>query len=173
MEAADMNETYGSIEGYLPAKAPAERAGYLVRQALTFLDTDRQRAQRCLNDAAALLPQAEQRTFQCGLARWQARRVLDYIDGNLGSRLTISELARLVALSESHFSRAFRRALGSPPVAFIALRRIERAKHMMRSTLQPLCTIALACGFSDQPHFNRSFRRWVGMSPGSWRRGNE
>lgn len=40
----------------------------------------------------------------------------------------------------------------------------------MISTDQQLTEIALACGFADQPHLNRSFRRVVGMSPGLWRR---
>jgi AraC family transcriptional regulator len=107
-----------------------------------------------------------------GLARWQARRVLNHIDSNLASKLTVTALADLVALSNSHFSRAFRHALGFPPMAYVAARRIERAKQMMVSTGQPLCMIALACGFTDQPHFNRCFRRWAGISPGAWRRTN-
>jgi len=40
----------------------------------------------------------------------------------------------------------------------------------MVSTDAQLTEIALACGFADQSHLNRSFRRMVGMSPGVWRR---
>jgi AraC-like DNA-binding protein len=57
-----------------------------------------------------------------------------------------------------------------PPIAYVAARRAERAKLMMTSTPERLTDIALACGFSDQPHLNRSFRRVVGTSPGHWRR---
>jgi AraC family transcriptional regulator len=174
-----MNAIYGAIAVSEPARAPTERAGYLVQQALTFLHTDRRFAQRCLNDAVALLgTDAIERNAntsavhpcRSGLARWQARRVLAYIDGNLESKLTIGQLAGQVSLSDSHFSRAFKQALGSPPIVYITAKRIERAKAMMSSTVQPLCAIALACGFTDQPHFNRAFRRRVGMSPGTWRR---
>jgi AraC-like DNA-binding protein len=41
---------------------------------------------------------------------------------------------------------------------------------MMTSTPEKLAVIALACGFADQSHFNKHFRRAVGMSPGLWRR---
>jgi AraC-like DNA-binding protein len=105
-----------------------------------------------------------------GLAAWQANRALKFIEGNLGSKMAIREIADYVALSSSHFSRAFKRSLGSSPNAYVTERRVERALHMMASTQKSLTEIALACGFSDQPHFTRSFRRVVGMSPGVWRR---
>jgi AraC-like DNA-binding protein len=47
---------------------------------------------------------------------------------------------------------------------------VERAKRMIRSTREPLCQVAVACGFADQAHLCRSFRRWVGVSPAMWRK---
>src|SRR5262249_24813659 len=93
-----------------------------------------------------------------------------YIEENLESKLATRELAALVSFSRSHFSRAFKRSLGLPPMAYVAKRRVERAKLMMISTGEQLTEIALACGFADQSHLIRSFRRVVGMSPGLWRR---
>lgn len=153
----------------------------LVRRAMKCLDSDRKVALRCLHDASTLLGADAQEPgtsgtavlggFQPGgLARWQARRTLAYIEENLGSKLTIRELAALVSFSKSHFSRAFKRSLSLPPMAYIAKRRVERAKLMMLATGEQLTEIALACGFADQSHLNRSFRRMVGMSPGLWRR---
>lgn len=118
--------------------------------------------------AATAAPQCASRPG--GLARWQAMRVVAYIDANLGSKFGIHELADLVALSSSHFSRAFRRSLGLPPMAYVAARRVERAKLMITSTREQLIAIATACGYADQSHLNKSFRRSVGVSPGMWRR---
>jgi transcriptional regulator GlxA family with amidase domain len=101
-----------------------------------------------------------------GLAAWQANRALKFIEGSLGSKMAIREIADYVALSSSHLSRAFKRSLGSSPNAYVTERRIERALRMMASTQKSLTEIALACSFSDQPHCTRSFRRVVGMSPG-------
>jgi transcriptional regulator GlxA family with amidase domain len=47
---------------------------------------------------------------------------------------------------------------------------VERAQKMMVMTDQPVCQIARRCGFADQSHFARVFRRLVGPSPADWRR---
>jgi AraC family transcriptional regulator len=163
------------------AASTLQQVEHLVRQAMVFLENDHKAAMRCLNDASALLaseshdlPPAVPLTHRAflpgGLARWQAKRALAYIEANLGSKLSPRQLADLVAFSKSHFSRAFKRSLGLAPMAYVVSRRVERAKAMMRSTREPLSEIALACGFADQSHLTRSFQRCVGMSPGLWRR---
>jgi len=82
------------------------------------------------------------------------------------------DLANVVALSKSHFSRAFKLSLGLSPMEYVVVRRVERAKAMISSTRERLAEVALACGFADQAHFNRRFRDLIGMSPGRWRRSN-
>src|ERR1700730_786885 len=157
------------------------RIGNLVRRAMTFFDTNREAAWCYLRDASTLLGSETEESdinspaSQCafrtgGLAVWQAKLTVAYIEANLGSKLAIGEMADLVALSKSHFARAFKQTLGSSPMAYVAVRRVERAKLMMASTGQRLTDIALACGFADQSHLNRCFRRIVGVSPGLWRR---
>jgi AraC family transcriptional regulator len=157
------------------------RVGHLVKRAMTFFDTNREAAWRCLRDASTLLvsktyvsrgdARASYTQFRMGgLAAWQAKRTLDYIEANLAAKVGLEEMANVVTLSKSHFSRAFKCSLGSSPMAFVAARRVERAKLMMTSTRERLTDIALACGFSDQSHLNRHFRRVVGTSPGLWRR---
>ena len=173
-----------SLQPILPLRSvtsASARIGNLVRRAMTFFDTNREAAWCCLRDASTLLGSETEESdinspaFQCafrtgGLAVWQARRAVAYIEANLGSKLAIGEMAGLVALSKSHFSRAFKQTLGSCPMAYVAVRRVERAKLMMGSTEQRLTDIALACGFADQSHLNRCFHRIVGVSPGLWRR---
>ena len=109
---------------------------------------------------------------QGGLAPWQARRVSAYISEHLYRRIRNTELAQLASLSESHFSRAFRRTFGATPASYIAARRMERAQSQMLHSTDALASIALGCGLADQSHFNRMFRRIVGTSPGAWRRQN-
>jgi AraC family transcriptional regulator len=161
--------------------AASARIGNLVRRAMTFFDTNREAAWCCLRDASTLLGSETEESdinapaMHCafrtgGLAVWQAKRTVAYIEANLGSKLAIRDMADLVALSKCHFSRAFKQTVGSSPMAYVAVRRIERAKLMMTSTGQRLTDIALACGFADQSHLNRYFRRVVGVSPGLWRR---
>ncbi len=98
---------------------------------------------------------------KCAVAwqMWQTNRVVGYIDSNLASAIRSRDLARLVNLSESHFSRAFKSSVGVPPHRYITRRRIELAREMMRASDQGLAQIAVVCGWSDQSHFCRAFRR--------------
>jgi AraC family transcriptional regulator len=158
------------------------RVGHLVRQAMTCFETDRKAAWRCLSDASTLLGAEVQdlgvnapnvdKLQPGGLATWQARRTLAHIEANLASKMDIDDLANGVALSRSHFSRAFKRSLGFSPMEYIIVRRVERAKAMISGTREPLAEVALACGFAYQAHLNRRFRDIVGISPGRWRRSN-
>jgi AraC family transcriptional regulator len=104
------------------------------------------------------------------LLAWQAHKVREYIDAHITDRLPVAELGTLVRQSQTHFSRTFRRTFGEPPHAFVIRRRLEFAADYMVQTDASLSTIALGCGFADQPHFCRAFRRATGLSPAVWRR---
>jgi AraC-like DNA-binding protein len=105
-----------------------------------------------------------------GLAPWQERKVRNYIKERLESRLFVKDMAKLVALSGSRFCRAFKASFGEPPHAYVLRARMERARVLMLATPESLSQIALACGFADQAHLCRCFRRATGTSPGAWRR---
>jgi len=82
----------------------------------------------------------------------------------------IEELAKLVGLSLSHFSRAFKDTFGDSPHGYVMRRRLERAQGLILTTNIPLLQIAMECGLADQAHLNRLFDKFVGESPGAWRR---
>jgi AraC family transcriptional regulator len=175
ISASHPNSSLSSIE------SASARVGHLVMRAMEFFESNREVAWRCLRDASSLLggepetmgieePRLQSTLRPGGLAAWQANRALEYIEDNCGSKIGIQEMAECVALSKSHFSRAFRHSLGCSPMAYVVALRVERAKLMMTSTRQRLTEIALACGFSDQSHLTRSFSRIVGLSPARWRR---
>jgi AraC family transcriptional regulator len=106
------------------------------------------------------------------LATWQAKGVMSYIEANLRTRIRARDLADLINLSTSHFFRAFKLTVGMSPCQFITRRRIDFAREMMRTTRESLAQIAVGCGWSDQSHLCRVFRRVLGQSPGEWRRAN-
>ena len=105
-----------------------------------------------------------------GLAPWQAKRVSAHIEANLSGTIPVARLADLVALSAGHFSRAFKQTFGDTPHGHVMRRRIEAAKTMMLRGAEPLSQIAYLCGFADQAHFSRTFRKLAGASPLVWRR---
>jgi AraC family transcriptional regulator len=105
-----------------------------------------------------------------GLAPWQAKRVSAHIEANLGGTIPVSHLAELVTLSAGHFSRAFKQTFGDTPHGHVMRRRVEAAKAMMLKSAEPLSQIAYLCGFADQAHFSRTFRKLAGATPLAWRR---
>jgi AraC family transcriptional regulator len=105
-----------------------------------------------------------------GLAPWQIRRVTTHIEANLDATIKIKDLAALINLSPSHFCRTFKESVADTPHRYVMRRRLERAQGLMLTTDVSLGQIAGECGFADQAHFNKLFRRLVGASPGAWRR---
>jgi len=105
-----------------------------------------------------------------GLAPWQVLRVKTHVEAHLDRTVRAADLAAIARLSPGHFSRAFKGSLGVAPTAYIAGRRVAQAQTLMLTTNEPLCQIALACGFYDQSHLTRVFRRCAGTSPRDWRR---
>ena len=104
-----------------------------------------------------------------GLSRERLQRVRDYVEAHLDDRMTLADLAGVACLSPYHFSRSFKQAVGVGPQRYIMQRRIERAKTLMRRTSQPLASIALEVGFTDQSHLTQVFRRATGVTPGRFR----
>ena len=130
------------------------------------------RAIALLRGEASPLPQSRsaREIFRGGFAAWQKRRLTAYMDAHLTEPIRIEDLAELLNLSESHFSRAFRCTFGTSAHDYLTRRRIEVAQSLMLTSRESLCAIALRCGLSDQSHFTRVFRRLVGETPNAWRR---
>jgi len=105
------------------------------------------------------------------LAAWQVKRVKEYVDAHLETSMRNRDLAALIDLSEFHFNVAFRNSVGNSPHEYVIRRRIARAQVLMLSTDKPLCDVAFECGLADQAHLSRLFRKVVGESPATWRRG--
>lgn len=99
----------------------------------------------------------------------QRRRIIDLVESSLDENLNIKDMADTVGLSQFHFSRQFKTEFGYAPHAYVLRRRISRAKEMLRQGDVPLKVVALDCGFSDQSHFSRSFRKATGLTPGKFR----
>ena len=113
---------------------------------------------------------ATQRPTAGGLSARKLKRVLDHIDANIGGEIGLEALAALVEQGSFHFQRCFKQATGLPPHRYIVERRVERACDLLATTRLPLVDIALACGFADQSHFGRVFRRHHAMTPMDYRR---
>jgi AraC family transcriptional regulator len=104
-----------------------------------------------------------------GVAEKSLRRVLEYIQANLGGDLHLQELAEIADLSTFHFAKLFKRSTGSSPHQYVLQRRLERAKELLRNPHISLSEVSLRAGFADQSHLSNVFRRFVGLTPARFR----
>jgi AraC family transcriptional regulator len=105
-----------------------------------------------------------------GLTFRQERVVRDYIHEHLSENITLDDLASSVALSRYHFARRFRVSTGTTPHDYVLQQRVARAQTLLTRTNYPLLDIAVTCGFADQSHFNRVFKKHTGVPPGHYRK---
>lgn len=81
--------------------------------------------------------------------------------------LTLARLSDRVHLSPHHLQRLFRRQMGLSPQEHLTALRVSRAAELSRQGV-PLAWAAALCGFCDQSHLSRAFKRVMGVAPGSY-----
>lgn len=100
--------------------------------------------------------------------RGSLRRACEYLVEHHAENIRLENLARIAALSPFHFNRLFAAQFGMPPHQFQTLVRVSRAKRLLREGWS-IPQAASQAGFFDQSHFNRHFKRVIGVTPGQYR----
>lgn len=95
---------------------------------------------------------------------------LAYISEHYKEDIRVSALARCCLMSESYFRKQFARGMGMSPLEYLNRYRVHRAMNLLRTTSDPVQSIAVRSGYSSIAAFNRNFRHYTGLSPGEWRR---
>ena len=105
-----------------------------------------------------------------GLAGWQKKKVVEYIEENLADDLVLAQLAKVAGLSPFHFARAFKESLGLPPRRYVTSRRIEKAKALLAQPDRSVTQVGAQLGFGDTSSFSTAFRQHTGTTPTAYRR---
>lgn len=100
------------------------------------------------------------------------RQIVERMDAQLGTHVSLETMAQIVGLSPGHFARKFQRSAGLSLNRFLNRRRIGASFAMLRDGSMPLARIALDLGFSSQSHFTRLFSGQTGITPHHYRRGD-
>lgn len=115
--------------------------------------------------AQTLNPTRDGKQLPSWLERTEAY-LADAFDQPIG----VADLARVAGVHPVHLARGYRRWMGAAPGDRLRTRRLERAADLLMRGRDPIGEIALACGFCDQSHLNRQFRRAYGVTPGEFAR---
>ena len=103
------------------------------------------------------------------LASHRLRRVLEFIDANLGCDIALSDLVAAAGTSQFHFSRAFHAATGCSPYRYLIRRRIAHAKVLLLTSGDSLETVSSTCGFNSKHQFAVMFKQEGGVGPKRFR----
>lgn len=83
--------------------------------------------------------------------------------------LSLTEFAHSVNLSVWRLSHIFKSDVGMPPIKYLKLLRMERAKGLLESSFLSVKEIAFQVGLNDESHFVRDFKSTYGHSPTTYR----
>lgn len=95
-----------------------------------------------------------------------------YIDSNVAGDICLDELANLAKMSKFHFIRRFRDLTGHTPKQYIILKRIERAREMLREKRHNISDLSANLGFCSSSDFSMHFKKIVGQTPSQYKKGN-
>jgi AraC family transcriptional regulator len=109
------------------------------------------------------------RTHEGGLSQHSLRQVLDYIHSYLDRDLNLDAFANLANMSKYHFIALFKQSTGMTPHQYVIQQRIKRAQELLGDRKLSISEISLACGFANQSHFTRLFRKHTGVPPKAYR----
>jgi AraC-like DNA-binding protein len=99
----------------------------------------------------------------------QLRAARDLMDRAYAEPLDLDAIAGHAGYSRFHFVRAFRRAFGETPRAYLTRRRIERAKDLLRSANLTVTEVCGLVGFASLGSFSARFAELVGIPPTAYR----
>jgi transcriptional regulator GlxA family with amidase domain len=97
------------------------------------------------------------------------RDIQDHVDVNLGNNLDASDMASKFGLSPRTLTRRFRSATNRTYQSYIRHARIQRAKFLLETTIEPIGIIQQLVGYQDPTAFRRAFHDEVQISPTEYR----
>jgi AraC-like DNA-binding protein len=95
---------------------------------------------------------------------------LEHVLAHYRRRIGVKELAGRAGLSASHLQREFRRLFGMTVGDYVLRLRLLMGQRRLRQTADAIGRIAVECGFYDQAHFTRAFKKHTGQTPQRYRR---
>ncbi len=100
----------------------------------------------------------------------QIKSVLEYIEQNYGSALTLDSLAAVAGMNPKYFCRVFHSLTHQSPMEYVNYYRIEQAAWQLDNPRNTITAVGLECGFAESSYFTKVFKKFKGVTPKEYRR---
>ena len=98
--------------------------------------------------------------------------ILNYLSLNYNESITLETLQKKFKVNKFKLQKSFKKNIGLTPLEYLTTIRIENSKKLFYTDV-PLVEIALESGFYDQSHFTHSFKKYVGVTPGNYKKNSK
>ena len=92
-------------------------------------------------------------------------QAIAFMEQHSANPVRLEDMAHAVHLNETYFCEVFKHVTGISPGRYLMRLRLEHARYLLLSTIQPVATVARESGFTDPSHFARAFKSAFGTSP--------
>ena len=135
----------------IPQIAKRDRIGFTLLETILSFSRERENSDRMFSGMQRLRP------------------ALRYIEENARHNLPLSEMAKRVNISESHFNKLFRQTLNRSPRAYLRSQILQRSLYLLAENRLSITQIADHFGYADPFQFSKQFKKHFGLSPRSYK----
>ncbi|WP_027954867.1 response regulator transcription factor [Halobacillus kuroshimensis] len=167
-----MRGMYSDLTVYLQGELEVHHSPFHSHPLFTDVDFSRERIEMTaeLNRLCHAVLE-EIKSFRNIGHRNSIRTAVRYIEANFTEKnLTLSEVADTIHMSSSYFSMEFKSEVGVSFKQYLTNLKIEKAKELLNNPLYKTYEIAEDLGYSDYPHFTKTFKKQLGMTPTQYRK---
>lgn len=148
------------VQEYIDGKASADQAASHYLLALLYALTDRQRSAQ----------QTEFRYIDASRCKPLVQQVVQYLEARFAESFSLDTLADAVGRNKSYLCTAFLKETGTTIVDCLNTIRVRHAAELITYSDYSLADVSAMCGFASTSHFNRTFVKYAGVTPGHCRK---
>ncbi|MDE6941632.1 MAG: helix-turn-helix transcriptional regulator, partial [Lachnospiraceae bacterium] len=98
------------------------------------------------------------------------KSMMEYLRGNCDSDITLEQLEKEFGLSRGHICRLFKSITNMSPFSYLNYYRVQQSLDLLEHSDDEISAIATRSGFNNISYYNRTFRKYMHMTPSEFRR---